>query len=108
MDDRFKITYTRCIPVFSSSKDFLYAEIDSIEAILPLTQSMETGFIETLNSIRNQYRYPYGKKTHKNTLTLHYHDGRTKHLSVNISREDLQEAFKHIRILSPIHIAESY
>jgi|GEM_PF-3936653 len=103
MDDRFKILYKRFIPAFSSSKDFLYTEIDSIEAILPLTRTTETGILASLY----WSRHPYGK-TLENTLTIHYYDGHTKHLWVKISREDLQEAFIHIKKLSPIRIDESY
>jgi hypothetical protein len=103
MDDRFKILYKRFIPVFSSSKDFLFTEISSIEAILPLTRSMGTGLISDLLSNRRRLSNKF-----ENTITLQYHDGRIKQLSVNISREDLQEAFRHIRMLSSIRIAESY
>ncbi len=103
MDDRFTIVYTRFIPLLSTSKYFFYNEIDSIDAILPLTRSTETGLISTFLS----YRYSL-KSSLKNTLTFHFHDGRVKYLSVTISREDLQEAFRHIRTLSSIRIAESY
>lgn len=102
MDDRFKVIYSRFIPVLSTSKDFFYTEIASIEAILPLTRSTETGILASL------YWSRHPGKTLENTLTLYYHDGRVKHLSVTISREDLQEAFIHIKKLSSIHIAESY
>jgi len=103
MNDRFNILYKRFIPVFSSSKDFLFAEISSIEAVLPLTRSMETGLISNFLSNRRRLSNNF-----ENTIILQYHDGRIKQLSVNISREDLQEAFRHIRMLSSIRIAESY
>ncbi|MDO6432872.1 hypothetical protein Q4E93_19850 [Flavitalea sp. BT771] len=102
MDDRFRILYKRFIPAFSGSREFLFAEISSIEASLPLTQAMETGFISDFLRHRHSFR-----TSMENTLTIKYHDGHKKQISVNISREDLQEAFRHIQKLSPISIEES-
>ena len=102
MDDRFKIIFNRFIPAFSSSKEFFYTEIASIEARLPLTQATTTGFISDFLTNRNSFR-----TTPENTITLRYHDGRVKQLSLNISREDLEQAFAHIQKLSSISVTAS-
>ena len=102
-DDRFRILYKRFIPVFSGSKEFLFSEIHSIEAYLPLTRAMETGFISDFLSRSN----PLSRTSTENTIKVKYHDGRWKQLYVNISREDLQEVFRHIQKLSSITIEVS-
>jgi hypothetical protein len=100
-DDRFTIITRRLIPALTTRKVFLYSQIGSIEAHLPLTQ-LEDIDEPTVTFLRNPVLQ---KKYKENTLIVRYKDGVEVVLTPSIYRAAFHKALAHIAKISRIPIA---
>jgi hypothetical protein len=101
-DDRLEITSERFIPAFSTLKTLYFAEIESMEAILPLTREMANGLFSAWLSPHHA-----NKLREENRLIIYYKDGHQKELFIKVPKEDMEQAFQHVRRLSSINIISS-
>jgi len=96
-DEYFEIVFKRLIPVLSTSRKFIYKDIERIEADLPLTQSR--GVLSSLVTATAPVLMIV-----TNTIAIQYRGGRVKKISTNIYRDAYHEAFDALRRVSNIQI----
>jgi len=86
----FEMVFKRIIPLFSTSKRFVYSDIESIEADLPLTRSNSI-FYELASLMISVASAP------SNNISISFKNGKEKKISSNVYRDSFHEAFMYIR-----------
>ena len=98
--DRFTIVTWRLIPAMRKRQTFLFSQVQSIEAYLPLTQGED--FYQNERDLTNG---PLSSgRTKQNSLIIRYRDGVEVKLNPSIYRKAFREALGHIGKLSAIKI----
>lgn len=101
--DRFVIVTWRLVPFLRRRKTFLFADVLSIEAHLPLTPKgdLDTREWNVLSDLHSQ------KRDKLNTMIIRKKDGGEVTLTPGVYREAFREALGHIGKLSRIAITAS-